>query len=257
MAASRNRVGGAYALTTFAPILPGHDGRAAGLHRRPAGGRREPAGAPGPRCTSRASRSSTTLVHQGDKHDSPTACESQLPRVHEQLRRRARPLPRRDLRTDRCRRRTRGGGTASAIPGRADRAAFSATSRPTRSHTQPVRRRRTRRATVAKVREALALREQLVDFAADAQGLDAAALQERFLATFAKAGADGAPPPAGHRPALQAAGQPARRRSEAADIDRADIQGNVLRGYTYPVRRVPVPAHRRRRPGARADERAC
>ena len=26
-----------------------------------------------------------------------------------------------------------------------------------------------------------------------------------------------------------------RRRSEAADIDRADIQGNVLRGYTYPT----------------------
>ena len=25
-----------------------------------------------------------------------------------------------------------------------------------------------------------------------------------------------------------------RRRSEAADIDLADIQGNVLRGYTYP-----------------------
>jgi hypothetical protein len=26
-----------------------------------------------------------------------------------------------------------------------------------------------------------------------------------------------------------------RRRSEAADIDRADIQGNVLRGYTFPT----------------------
>ena len=38
------------------------------------------------------------------------------------------------------------------------------------------------------MRESLALRDQLVDFAADAQGLDAAALQERFLSTFAKAG---------------------------------------------------------------------
>jgi hypothetical protein len=38
------------------------------------------------------------------------------------------------------------------------------------------------------VREALALREQLVDFAARAQGLDAAALKEQFLSTFAKAG---------------------------------------------------------------------
>ena len=37
------------------------------------------------------------------------------------------------------------------------------------------------------VREALALREQVVEFAAEAQGLDAAALQERFLATFGSA----------------------------------------------------------------------
>ena len=41
---------------------------------------------------------------------------------------------------------------------------------------------------MSKVRESLALRDRVVDFAADAQGLDAAALQERFLSTFAKAG---------------------------------------------------------------------
>ena len=33
--------------------------------------------------------------------------------------------------------------------------------------------------------ESLALRERVVDFAAAAQGLDAGALRERFLATFA------------------------------------------------------------------------
>ena len=39
-------------------------------------------------------------------------------------------------------------------------------------------------ATVAEVREALALREQVIDFAVEAQGLDAAALQARFRSTF-------------------------------------------------------------------------
>ena len=39
-------------------------------------------------------------------------------------------------------------------------------------------------ATVAEMLEGLALREQLAAFAADAQGLDAATLQSRFLAQF-------------------------------------------------------------------------
>ena len=45
------------------------------------------------------------------------------------------------------------------------------------------------RATVAEVREALALREQVIDFAVEAQGLDAAALQERFRATLLRCSA--------------------------------------------------------------------
>jgi hypothetical protein len=40
------------------------------------------------------------------------------------------------------------------------------------------------RASVADVREALALRERVIDFAVEAQELDAVALQERFRATF-------------------------------------------------------------------------
>jgi hypothetical protein len=40
-------------------------------------------------------------------------------------------------------------------------------------------------ATVRDVRESLALRERVVDFAAEVQGLDAAALRERFLTAFA------------------------------------------------------------------------
>lgn len=39
-------------------------------------------------------------------------------------------------------------------------------------------------ATVREVREAIALRERVVDFAVDAQGLDAAALQAEFRARF-------------------------------------------------------------------------
>ena len=39
-------------------------------------------------------------------------------------------------------------------------------------------------ASVAEVRESLALRERVIDFAVEAQGLDAAALQARFLAEF-------------------------------------------------------------------------
>jgi hypothetical protein len=75
-------------------------------------------------------------------------------------------------------------GHCAGYPGTADRAAFR---RYIRAHkcdsdlfavAYP-------RATVADVREALALREQLVAFATGAQGLDATALQERFRDVFA------------------------------------------------------------------------
>jgi hypothetical protein len=39
-------------------------------------------------------------------------------------------------------------------------------------------------AKVGDVREALALRERVLDFAVQSQGLDAVALQERFRSTF-------------------------------------------------------------------------
>ena len=44
--------------------------------------------------------------------------------------------------------------------------------------------RRSRTRPCAEVREALALRERVIDFAVEAQGLDAAALQARFRASF-------------------------------------------------------------------------
>ena len=64
MGESRNRVGGVYALTMFAPILPGHeDELRAYLDALPIG-----ADSPLARldsCTSRASTSSTSSSHQG------------------------------------------------------------------------------------------------------------------------------------------------------------------------------------------------
>ena len=77
-------------------------------------------------------------------------------------------------------------------------------------------------ASVRGVLESLALRERIVDFAAAAQGLAAAELQAAFRgAVHARCGSGG------------------RRTSRAGAtsrhaIDLADIQGNVLRGYTYP-----------------------
>ncbi|HEY5058404.1 MAG TPA: hypothetical protein VII51_05250 [Gaiellaceae bacterium] len=70
-------------------------------------------------------------------------------------------------------------------PGTADRAAFKRYIQHNKVHTSlfgvayPT-------ASVADVRESLALRERVLDFAVAAQGLDAAALQERFRQTFAE-----------------------------------------------------------------------
>ena len=74
-------------------------------------------------------------------------------------------------------------GRCVGYPGRADRAAFRAFVR-ARQAPQGLFQSAMPRATVGEVRSALALREQVIDFAVEAQGLDAAALQERFRATF-------------------------------------------------------------------------
>jgi hypothetical protein len=74
-------------------------------------------------------------------------------------------------------------GHCVGYPGTTDRAAFQAWIRAHQVDTNlfasafPA-------ATVQEMLEGLALREQVAAFAADAQGLDAATLQSRFLATF-------------------------------------------------------------------------
>ena len=74
-------------------------------------------------------------------------------------------------------------GRCAGYPGRDDRAAFT-------SYVRSIQARpglfesAMPDATVREVREAIALRERVVDFAVDAQGLDAAALQAEFRARF-------------------------------------------------------------------------
>jgi hypothetical protein len=69
-------------------------------------------------------------------------------------------------------------------PGRSDKAAFRKWIKDHQVHTQ-LFANAYHGATVQDVREALAAREQIVAFAAETQGLDAAELQKRFLAEFA------------------------------------------------------------------------
>ncbi len=74
-------------------------------------------------------------------------------------------------------------GACAGYPGRADRPAFRAYVRGLQVRTS-LFQTMLPRATVADVRESLDLRERVIDFAVEAQELDAAALQARFRATF-------------------------------------------------------------------------
>ena len=74
-------------------------------------------------------------------------------------------------------------GHCVGYPGRADRAAFRAYIRAHKVDTNLFASAYPG-ADVQRVRESLALREQVVAFAAGAQGLDPATLQQRFLAEF-------------------------------------------------------------------------
>jgi hypothetical protein len=184
MGASRNRVGTAYALTVFTPIARGHeDELRAHLEGLPEG-----AGS----ALARLDQLHTArlqiidhLVHQGARQK-PERLKSNylvftanfdgdlddfLDAISERL------GPEADAVWGHC----------AGYPGASDRAAFKRYIAEHQIHTNlfaaayPT-------ASVSRVRESLALRERVVDFAADAQGLDAAALKERFLNTFAEAG---------------------------------------------------------------------
>ena len=111
-------------------------------------------------------------------------------------------------------------GRCAGYPGRDDRGAFKAYVRSIQA--QPgLFQSAMPDATVREVREALELREQVIDFAVEAQGLDAVTLQERV-------------PLDASRCSRRPPNLP-RRERKPARIDLADIQGNVLRGYTWPA----------------------
>ena len=180
----RNRVGTAYPLTVFTPIIAGHEeelrAHIAGL----------PTGPESPLARLNELHFSRLqifdhLVHQGDQQK-PDHLESNylvftssfdgdldpyLDAICERIPAEA------DAWWGHC----------AGYPGTADRDAFKRYISDHQAHTHlfasayPT-------GTVGKVRDSLALRERIVDFAADAQGLDAATLHERFLSTFAQGG---------------------------------------------------------------------
>jgi hypothetical protein len=180
MAEFRNRLGGAYALTVFTPILAGHeDELRAHLDALPLG-----EGSPLARLDQlHLSRIQIfdELVHQAPSQKRETLKSSHLvftSTFDGEL------DPYLDAICERI------GADADAwwshcvgYPGTADRAAFRRYIRAHKVDTS-LFASANQNASVQQVRESLAVRERVVDFAADAQGLDAPALRERFLAAF-------------------------------------------------------------------------
>jgi hypothetical protein len=175
-----NKLGSAYALTTLARVLPGQvDALEAYLDALPVG-----AESPFARIdTLHIARVQIfrALVHQGPKQAKTdtlhhahlvftSTIDGGLDAYLDVL---AERLPECDEWWGRC----------VGYPGRGDRAAFRAYVR--RIQARPgLFQSAMPDATVREVREALALRERVIDFAVEAQGLDAASLQARFRDTF-------------------------------------------------------------------------
>ena len=180
MAEWRNRLGGAYALTVFAPILPGReDELRAHLAAMPVG-------------------EESPLARLDQLHLSRIQIFDELVYQHPSQKRetlRSSHLlftstfdgdldPYLDAICERI------GAEADAwwghcvgYPGTVDRSAFRQYIRAHKVDTS-LFASANQNASVPLVLESLAVRERVVDFAADAQGLDAPALRERFLAAF-------------------------------------------------------------------------
>jgi hypothetical protein len=177
---SGDRVGSAYALTTFARVLPGKaDELEAYLARLPKG-----EASPFARLEMlHVARVQLfrALVHQGSaqKHTDKlqnahlvftSTLDGDLDPYLDAL---AERVPEADEWWGRC----------VGYPGRSDAAAFRAWVRSKQVETS-LFQSAIPTAGVGEIQEALALRERVIDFAVDAQGLDAATLQQRFRSTF-------------------------------------------------------------------------
>jgi hypothetical protein len=175
-----NTAGGAYALTTFARILPGRaDEVEAYLAALPRGAE-SPFARLGALHIARV-QVFRALVHQGPgqrrrdvlRHAHLVFTSTFDGELDPYLDALAAHLPEADEWWGRC----------AGYPGRADRAAFRAYVR-SRQVDTGLFQSAIPNATVGDVREALALRERVIDFAVAAQGLDAATLRDRFRSAF-------------------------------------------------------------------------
>lgn len=180
MGEGRNRVGGAYALTTMAPLIAGHEDAAQAYVDALELGCESPLARLDQLHLSRI-QLFRELVYQGAPQV-PTALRSSYlvftssfdGALDPYLDALAEHVPEADEWWGHC----------VGYPGRGDRAAFRAWIRARKVDTNLFASAYPH-ASVQDVREALALRERVVAFAADAQGLDPAALQQRFLAELA------------------------------------------------------------------------
>jgi hypothetical protein len=181
MGERRNRVGGAYALTTMAPLIAGHEDAAQAYVDALALGPESPLARLEQLHLSRI-QLFRELVYQGPparrthlRHSYLVFTSSFDGALDPYLDALAERVPEADEWWGHC----------AGYPGRSDHAAFRAWIRAHKVDTNLFASAYPE-ATVWDVREALALRERIVAFAAEAQGLEAAALQERFLAEFAR-----------------------------------------------------------------------
>ena len=166
------------------------------------------------RCTSRACSSSARSCTRARSSARPTRCSTRT--WCSRARSTATLDPYLDaLRGAGARVPTSGGGAASATRAATDRAAFRAFVRARSRRGPGCSSPRCRTRPCAEVREALALRERVIDFAVDAQGLDAAALQERFRGDVLMLGR---PPnvPRRERPARATSTSPTSRATSCA-----------------------------------------
>ena len=226
------RSAGAYALTTFAAILPGHEDELEAYLERAADRRR--------RARSRASSTLhiarvqifRELVHQGPKQKKTDTLQNAHLVFTEHDRRRPRPVPGRARRA--------GAGVRRVVGplrrlSRAARTARRSARGCARSRSAPgCSRARCRARPWRDVREALALRERVIDFAVEAQGLDAA----DAAGTLPLRRSDCSDRP----PNVPAAGDAQAPRTSTSRTSRAtSCAATRTRGG------VPVPADRRRR----------
>jgi hypothetical protein len=175
-----NRLGSAYALTTFARVLPGRaDELEAYLGSLPRG-----AGSPFARIDSvHTARVQLfrSLVHQGPKQRRTDVLQNAHLVFTSTIDGDLDPyLDALCARVPEC---DEWWGRCAGYPGRADAAAFRAFVRGIQAR-PGLFQSAIPSASVSAVRESLALRERVIDFAVAAQGLDAEELQARFRAAF-------------------------------------------------------------------------